>query len=165
MAYFSKESVRVWFVVTLVTTYVILDDDNSSPDLDNNPADLKTQHWGIEPGDTVTAFRVPTLEGEFSYSPGALRGALIIHAFTHKSGFLECMWNNESSLADLVRELPESTHVLFLSRDDSAFEDAIWMRKQVYRAAVQHGCQDKYFFIRFKQRQRSPVSECNVLTT
>ncbi|CAL8248696.1 unnamed protein product [Lota lota] len=135
MAYFSKDSVHVWFVVTLITAHVTLGDGNKNT-VDQSS---KKQHWGIEPGDTATAFRVPTLDGEFSYSPGALQGALIIHAFTHKAGFLECMWNNDSSLSALVRELPESTHVLFLSLDDSAVDDALWMRRQVYQAATQHG--------------------------
>ncbi|TKS82579.1 hypothetical protein D9C73_016688 [Collichthys lucidus] len=93
---------------------------------------------GPEPGDTAAAFTAPTLDGEFSYKPGTLRGPLIIHAFTNKSGFLECMWSSESSLTSLVQDLPDSTQVLFLSLDDSAVSDALWMRDQVHRVAVQH---------------------------
>lgn len=92
---------------------------------------------GPEPGDQAAAFTVKTLDGEFSYKPGALGGPLIIHAFTNKSGFLECMWSSESSLTSLVQDLPNSTHVLFLSLDDSAVSDALWMREQLQRAAVQ----------------------------
>uniref|UniRef100_A0A7N6BP32 Peptide-N-glycosidase F N-terminal domain-containing protein n=1 Tax=Anabas testudineus TaxID=64144 RepID=A0A7N6BP32_ANATE len=91
---------------------------------------------GPEPGDLASAFRVPTLDGEFSFQPGAERGSLVIHAFTNKSGFLECLWSSESSLSSLVRDLPDSTHMLFLSLDDSAVSDALWMRDQLQRAAM-----------------------------
>lgn len=89
-----------------------------------------------EPGDLAAAFRVPTLDGEFIYQPGAVKGSLVIHAFTNKSGFLECMWSSESSLSSLVEELPDSTQVLFVSLDDSAVSDALWMREQLQRAAM-----------------------------
>ncbi|XP_030225246.1 uncharacterized protein si:dkey-256h2.1 isoform X1 [Gadus morhua] len=140
MARSSKASLHLWFVVTLMTSRVTLG-EGSDQDLDQSTVDLssETKHWGVEPGDTAPSFRVPTLDGELSYSPGALHGALIIHAFTHKSGFLECLWNNESSLSALVLDLPDSTQVLFLSLDDSAVDDALWMRRQVQRAALQHG--------------------------
>ncbi|KAM7421496.1 hypothetical protein PAMA_015575 [Pampus argenteus] len=91
---------------------------------------------GSEPGDVAAAFRVPTLGGEFIYQPGALKGSLVIHAFTNKSGFLECIWSSESSLSSLVQDLPDSTQVLFLSLDDSAISDALWMRDQVQRSAM-----------------------------
>ncbi|XP_038566528.1 uncharacterized protein si:dkey-256h2.1 [Micropterus salmoides] len=91
---------------------------------------------GPEPGDLAAAFAVRTLDGEFSYQPGAVRGSLVIHAFTNKSGFLECMWSSESSLTSLVQDLPNSTQVLFLSLDDSAVSDALWMREQVQRVAM-----------------------------
>ncbi|XP_039972563.1 uncharacterized protein si:dkey-256h2.1 [Xiphias gladius] len=91
---------------------------------------------GPEPGDPAAAFKVPTLDGEFSYQPGALQGSVVIHAFTNKSGFLECLWSSESSLSSLVQDLPGSTQVLFLSLDDSAVSDALWMREQLRRAAM-----------------------------
>ncbi|XP_041798340.1 uncharacterized protein si:dkey-256h2.1 isoform X2 [Chelmon rostratus] len=91
---------------------------------------------GPEPGDLAEAFTVRTLDGEFSYQPGALRGPLIIHAFTNKSGFLECLWSSESSLTSLVQDLPDSTQVLFLSMDDSSVTDALWMRDQLHRVAM-----------------------------
>ncbi|XP_044064160.1 uncharacterized protein si:dkey-256h2.1 [Siniperca chuatsi] len=91
---------------------------------------------GPEPGDLAAAFTVRTLDGEFSYQPGAMRGPVIIHAFTNKSGFMECMWSSESSLTSLVQDLPNSTQVLFLSLDDSAVSDALWMREQVQRVAM-----------------------------
>lgn len=91
-----------------------------------------------EPGDLAEPFTVRTLDGEFSYEPGALRGPLIIHAYTNKSGFLECLWTSEASLRSLVEDLPNSTQLIFLSLDDSALGDVTWMREQVLRVASAH---------------------------
>uniref|UniRef100_W5LR72 Si:dkey-256h2.1 n=1 Tax=Astyanax mexicanus TaxID=7994 RepID=W5LR72_ASTMX len=99
---------------------------------------------GFEPGDAAPAFSVSTLDGEFSYPPkdsssssssSSLRPALIIHAFTNKSAFLEVLWTSNMSLSDLAEFLPPSAQVLFISMDDSAAEQALWMREQVYGAA------------------------------
>lgn len=90
---------------------------------------------GPEPGELAAAFTVPTLDGEFVYEPGALNGSVLIHAFTSKSGFLECLWSSESSLSGL-EELPDSAQILFLSLDDSAAADALWMQEQLHRAAA-----------------------------
>lgn len=95
---------------------------------------------GPEPGDAASAFRVRTLDGEFCYEPGSQQGPVFIHAFTNKSGFLECLWSSESSLGSLVDELPDSAQVLFLSLDDSAYSDALWMKEQVHRVAAAHRC-------------------------
>ncbi|KAM9851498.1 uncharacterized protein ACBR49_004675 [Aulostomus maculatus] len=97
---------------------------------------------GLEPGDLAAAFRVPTLDGEFVYQPGALKGSLVIHAFTNKSGFLECLWSSQSSLSSLVQDLPGSAQVLFVSLDDSSVTDALWMRDQLHRAAALHRGKD-----------------------
>ncbi len=96
---------------------------------------------GFEPGDTAPAFQVQTLNGVFIYSPppqNDSRSALIVHAFTNKSAFLECLWTWNESLSDLLKYLPSDTEVLLLSLDDTALQDALWMREQVYRAAA-HG--------------------------
>ncbi|KAJ8415938.1 hypothetical protein AAFF_G00404950 [Aldrovandia affinis] len=60
-----------------------------------------------------------------------LNVSLIIHAFTNKSAFLECLWTSLSSLTDFVQYLPESCHVLFLTFDDTALRDALWMKEQI----------------------------------
>lgn len=93
---------------------------------------------GPEPGDAAGAFTVVTLDGKFCYEPSSHRGPVFVHAFTNKSGFLECLWSSESSLGSLVDELPDSAQVLFLSLDDSAVSDALWMREQVHRVAAAH---------------------------
>lgn len=95
---------------------------------------------GPEPGDAAGTFTVVTLDGKFCYEPSSHRGPVFVHAFTNKSGFLECLWSSESSLGSLVDELPDSAQVLFLSLDDSAVSDALWMREQVHRVAAAHRC-------------------------
>ncbi|XP_062841754.1 uncharacterized protein si:dkey-256h2.1 [Trichomycterus rosablanca] len=92
---------------------------------------------GFEPGDPASEFRVRTLTGEFVYPlRDNNKSSVIIHAFTNKSAFLECLWTSNSSLSDLVELLPVSTELLFLSLDDAAAQQAVWMREQVYRAAT-----------------------------
>ncbi|XP_030640502.1 uncharacterized protein LOC115820930 [Chanos chanos] len=96
-----------------------------------------TQTTGFEPGDLAQAFHVKTLDGEFIYPlPSDTNSSVVIHAFTNKSGFLECLWTSEASLSDLVDYLPATAQVLFLSLDDSAARDALWMREQVHSVAA-----------------------------
>ncbi|KAM9353841.1 uncharacterized protein ABDE67_006235 [Symphorus nematophorus] len=146
----SKFSVLWFVVVAAVTAHVSeavektkLIEDEAACQSNDNMLSLRSSKtpWvaGPEPGDQATAFTVKTLDGDFSYQPGAQRGPLIVHAFTNKSGFLECMWSSEESLTSLVRDLPDSTQVLFLSLDDSAVSDALWMREQLQRVAVHSG--------------------------
>ena len=107
-----RRGLHVWSLVvtvTLMADRLVVGDDldqDQGHDQDQGTVDLSSDKktpppWGVEPGDAAAAFRVPTLDGGgdggggerwwFSYSPGALvpAGALVIHAFTHKSGFLE----------------------------------------------------------------------------
>lgn len=90
---------------------------------------------GFEPGDSAAPFQIKTLDGVLKY-PAPKNSSVIIHAFTNKSAFLECMWSSNDSLTDLVEYLPENTQVLFLSLDDSASKDALWMQEQVYKIAA-----------------------------
>ncbi|GAA6080945.1 uncharacterized protein si:dkey-256h2.1 isoform X1, partial [Tachysurus ichikawai] len=95
---------------------------------------------GFDPGDPAPRFSVKTLNGEFVYPPTETSDhSVIIHAFTNKSAFLECLWTSKSSVSDLIQFLPLSAEVLFLSLDDSAAQDVMWMREQVYRVAVESG--------------------------
>ncbi|XP_048883064.1 uncharacterized protein si:dkey-256h2.1 [Brienomyrus brachyistius] len=92
---------------------------------------------GFDPGDAAPAFQIKTLDGEFVYPPAAgLKFSLIIHAYTAKSAFLECLWTSESSLMDLVEGLPNNAQALFVSYDDTAAADALWMREQIQRVAT-----------------------------
>ncbi len=109
-----------------------------APDTEEGP--LKV--WrGLNLAILLQLSRLQTLNGVFIYSPppqNDSRSALIVHAFTNKSAFLECLWTWNESLSDLLKYLPSDTEVLLLSLDDTALQDALWMREQVYRAAA-HG--------------------------
>ncbi|XP_059194293.1 uncharacterized protein si:dkey-256h2.1 [Centropristis striata] len=142
-----SKSTLLWLLAVVLTAPVSeaagkpkLIGDGAACELSDNALSLRSSKAsspdGPEPGDPAEAFTVPTLDGEFSYRPGALRGPLIIHAFSNKSGFLECMWSSEASLSSLVEELPSSTQVLLLSLDDSAASDVLWMREQLQRVAL-----------------------------
>lgn len=98
---------------------------------------------GFDPGDPAPHFQVQTLDGEFVYPlKEASNSSVIIHAFTNKSAFLECLWTSNSSVSDLIEFLPVGAEILFLSLDDSAAQDVLWMREQVYRvaSAAAHRC-------------------------
>lgn len=115
------------------------EDNSVSPQTSKEPSDPSPpSSAGPEPGDPADSFSVPTLDGEFSWEPGKLEPAssLFIHAFTNKSGFLECLWSSEESLKSLVVDLPDSAELLVLSLDDSAVTDALWMQEQVQRSAA-----------------------------
>lgn len=141
MALLRSKSALLWFLIVVAAhiaetggrprRQVLLTEGDSTVSLRSRQPPA-----GPEPGDPADAFKVPTLDGEFSFQPDALRGPLVIHAFTNNSGFLECLWSSESSLKSLVEELPNSTQVLFLSLDDSVVNDVLWMREQVLRAAA-----------------------------
>ncbi|XP_031135328.1 uncharacterized protein LOC116036042 isoform X1 [Sander lucioperca] len=148
MALLPSKSSVLWLLLVFVTAHkseaagkvkLIEDGAASACESRDNAISLRSSKDsspdGPEPGDPASAFTVLTLDGEFSYQPGALRGPLIIHAFSNKSAFLECMWSSESSLTSLVEELPNSTQMLFLSLDDSALSDALWMRDQLQQVA------------------------------
>ncbi|XP_013871856.1 uncharacterized protein si:dkey-256h2.1 [Austrofundulus limnaeus] len=115
---------------------VTLAEEDESPWVDPRKPPSPQPGAGPEPGDAASGFTVPTLDGKFSYKPGALKGSLLLHAFTNKSAFLECLWSSEASLTSLVEGLPDSSQVLVLSQDDSALSDVLWMREQLQRVAM-----------------------------
>lgn len=148
MVLLRPKPTMLWLVGVVLTAHVseaagkpkLIEDGAACESMDSAALSLRSSKTsspnGPEPGDPAAAFRVATLDGEFSYEPGAQRGSLIIHAFSNKSAFLECLWSSESSLSSLVEELPASSQVLFLSLDDSAVSDALWMREQLQRVAM-----------------------------
>ncbi|XP_041041035.1 uncharacterized protein si:dkey-256h2.1 [Carcharodon carcharias] len=88
---------------------------------------------GLEPGMMAPPFTLETLDGELRFPPVREQQprSFIFQAFTNKSGFLECMWTSRASLTALVDRLPQHSHVVFLSFDDSAPRDARWMKQQL----------------------------------
>lgn len=118
--------------------------DELSSESEGNALVLRSNQRSLtdapEPGDLSDSFTVRTLDGDFSYAPGALGGPLVVHAYTNKSAFLECLWSSEASLRSLVEDLPARTQLLLLSLDDSARGDVTWMREQVRRVAAASRC-------------------------
>ncbi|TRY56867.1 hypothetical protein DNTS_013957 [Danionella cerebrum] len=105
-----------------------------------NTARLNEGLGGFEPGDPAPGFEVHTLDGQFTYTPqNDSKRVLLVHAFTNKSAFLECLWTTSESLADLLEYLPSNTEVLLLSLDETAVQDALWMREQALSAAAHRG--------------------------
>ncbi|XP_067860286.1 uncharacterized protein si:dkey-256h2.1 [Heptranchias perlo] len=87
----------------------------------------------LEPGMAAPPFTLDTLDGRLIYPPprGQSPRSFIFQAFTNKSGFLECMWASEPSVAALVDKLPEQSHVVFMSFDDTASGDVRWMKHRL----------------------------------
>ena len=62
---------------------------------------------------------------------------VLIHGFHPASGLLECFWNCTSSLEELfLIRSPRNvtaydTHFIFLSHNDDAYTDALWMKNRV----------------------------------
>eukprot|EP00062_Callorhinchus_milii_P018978 gi/632973083/ref/XP_007902977.1/ PREDICTED: uncharacterized protein LOC103185996 [Callorhinchus milii] len=95
------------------------------------PGAARLRRQRPEPGEAAPSFQLDTLDGPLAY-PLREAAALLFHAFTNKSGFLECLWTAPESLGALVAgELPDSSHVLFMSFDDSAAHDVRWMKQQL----------------------------------
>ncbi|XP_067865889.1 uncharacterized protein si:dkey-256h2.1 isoform X2 [Heterodontus francisci] len=89
--------------------------------------------FSLEPGMAAPPFTLNTLDGQLSFPPAQEQRprSYIFQAFTNKSGFLECMWTSGSSIAALVDGLPEHSHVVFLSFDDTAPRDARWIKHRI----------------------------------
>ncbi|XP_051872729.1 uncharacterized protein si:dkey-256h2.1 [Pristis pectinata] len=87
----------------------------------------------LEPGMIAPAFTLDTLDGPLSFPPSHQHSpaSLIFHAFTNKSGFLECLWASEPALAPLADALPNNSHVVFMSFDDNAPRDVRWMKQRL----------------------------------
>nr|XP_005999526.1 PREDICTED: uncharacterized protein LOC102348151 [Latimeria chalumnae] len=91
-----------------------------------------------QPGSPALSLRVKTLDGEFVYQAHTARAnfSVLFHAFTNKSGFLECMWSTGSSIRDLVNELPDQTQLVFMSLDETAPDDVKWMKYQIEKEVM-----------------------------
>ena len=97
------------------------------------------------PGQIVQPFSLLTLDAggnppSYLTYPGPVINhstPILIHGFHSASGFLECLWNCTTSLEELflIRSPRNSTdfdtHYIFLSHNDDALNDAIWMINRV----------------------------------
>ena len=53
---------------------------------------------------------------------------MIFHAFSSYSGFLEALWNKDSSILDLIDNSPDNTHYVFLNSEENPHKTAMWMK-------------------------------------
>ena len=96
------------------------------------------------PGQAVSPFSILTIGSEGKLSTLSYPGPVInqstpvlIHGFHPASGFLQCLWNCSSSLEGLfLIRSPRNvtsyyTHYIFLSHNDDAYSDAMWMRNRI----------------------------------
>ena len=97
------------------------------------------------PGQIVEPFSLLTLDAGgnppcYLTYPGPVINhstPILIHGFHAASGFLECLWNCSSSLEELflIRSPRNSTdydtHYIFLSHNNDAQGDAIWMINRI----------------------------------
>ncbi|XP_069769783.1 uncharacterized protein [Narcine bancroftii] len=93
----------------------------------------------LDPGMSAPPFTLDTLDGPLSFPSSQRRSpaSFIFHAFTNKSGFLECLWASEPALAPLADALPNNSHVIFMSFDDSAPRDVRWMKQRIVQVLEQ----------------------------
>ena len=89
----------------------------------------------LNPNETAPNFLMSTLDGPLIYKglnkPGSsIKGPMIFHSYSSKSGFLEALWNKDSSLLDLIDNSPDNTHYVFLNSEEDAHKTALWMKKR-----------------------------------
>ena len=91
----------------------------------------------IIPGSKAPKFHIWTLNHGLVTYPSLLLPDTVpigFHAFTNRSGFLECMWSSNQSLVDFVNTSPTSGRYVFMSFDSNASEIVLWMQKRLIDA-------------------------------
>ena len=94
------------------------------------------------PGDKAPSFILPTLSDPLVYTTlnnTNIKPPIIFHEFTARSGFLEALWNDDSSIIDLLQYSPNNTHYVFFSSTQDAKKTAEWMKARFEQVI------DKYF--------------------
>ena len=68
------------------------------------------------PGDPAPAFTVPTLSGTIKYPGSIINRTTPVLFFSHdeKSAFSQCLWHCTHSIEDLLLNIPQNTHIMFL---------------------------------------------------
>jgi len=99
----------------------------------------------LNPNEIAPNFTISTLDGPLIYrgvgKKGSIKGPMIFHAFSSYSGFLEALWEKDSSLLDLIDNSPDNTQYVFLNSETDPHKTALWM-KQRFNSILQ-----KYFDI------------------
>ena len=99
----------------------------------------------LNPNETAPNFIMSTVDGPLIYKgPGTskgekgssastgntVKGPMIFHAFSSYSGFLEALWNKDSSILDLIDNSPDNTNYVFLNAEEDPHKTAVWMKSR-----------------------------------
>ena len=93
------------------------------------------------PGDKAASFILPTLSDPLVYKAlnnTNIKPPIIFHEFTARSGFLEALWNDDSSIVDLLQYSPNNTHYVFFSSTQDAKKTAEWMKARFKQVIDKH---------------------------
>ena len=83
------------------------------------------------PGDNAPSFTLPTLSSPLVYKAlnnTNIKPPIIFHEFNERSGFLEALWNDDTSIAELLQFSPNNTQYVFFTSSLDAKKTAEWMR-------------------------------------
>ena len=97
----------------------------------------------LNPSEKAPNFTLPTLKGPIVYKgvgnkENTIHPPFIFHEFTNHSGFLEALWEKESSLLELIDNSPDNTHYVFLTSANDALKTADWMKQRFEDALVKY---------------------------
>ncbi len=107
---------------------------------DNQEQGVHSQEGNIGdflPGEKVQPFSISTLDGSLYY-PGSVINystPVLVHAYNPHSGFARCLWNCTDSFEELFLLSPDNAHYIFISHDDNAASNAIWMKTRAKETA------------------------------
>ena len=90
------------------------------------------------PGQKVGGFQVPTLAGPLTY-PGPVINEttpVLINSFKPYSGFQDCLWSSNQSVADLLQNSPKNAHYIFMSDSDFPYSDVFLLRERFLNIAA-----------------------------
>lgn len=93
------------------------------------------------PGDNAPSFTLPTLAGPLVYKAlnnTNIKPPIIFHEFNERSGFLEALWNDDASIAELLLHSPNNTQYVFFTSSQDPKKVAEWMRGR-FKTVIQKG--------------------------
>ncbi len=85
------------------------------------------------PGDRAPPFTLPTLSGPLVYKAlnnTNIQPPIIFHEYSSHSAFLDALWHDDSSVAELLHHSPDNTQYVFFSSTTDAQKVAEWMKKR-----------------------------------
>ncbi|XP_076093199.1 uncharacterized protein LOC143064328 [Mytilus galloprovincialis] len=88
----------------------------------------------FNPGNTAPSFTIWGLDQKVVFPCLNCKNySIIIHVFDPNSGFLESMWNTDSSLSPLADESINNTHFIFVPKTATLNETygALWMKSRI----------------------------------